>query len=42
MPRTLNSPLFLFWDFSVRFLDQILSVPYCGTRKPTFGPSRHI
>jgi len=41
MPSKLNTPLIPFWDFGARFLNQILHVSYCGTRKPSFGHDGH-
>jgi len=42
MPRELNTPLFLFSDLGVRFLDQVLRFPYRGPPKPCFGHSGHL
>jgi len=37
MPRELNFPLLLFWDFGARFVDQVLHSLYCSARKLSFG-----
>ena len=34
VPRTLNTPLLLSWDLSVRFLNEIFCFLYCGAQKP--------
>jgi len=40
--RVLNTPLHLFSDLGVRFLDQELRFLYRGVQKPSFGHFRHI
>ena len=40
--RTLNTPLLLFLDLRMRYLDQMIHVPNCVGRQPLFGHFDHI
>ena len=42
MPRKLNTPLLLFLDLGMWFLDQILCFLHCGARKPAIGHFGHV
>jgi len=42
MPRKLNTPLLLFSDLGVWFLNGIFCFRYCGARKAFFGHFGHI
>jgi len=42
MPRKLNYLLRLFLDFGATNLDQVLSLPYCGAQKPSYGHFGHM
>jgi len=42
MPRGFNTPLHLFLDRGLIFLDQVFRFLYCGPRQPSFGHFGHI